>query len=91
MKRSEMVGILKKVLQNGDLATVANRQYASLLDCLINSDVNKIMEEIEKAGMLPPLRLYTYKESFWDRAVCAEMDGDEIKVAMWEEENDKKQ
>lgn len=90
MKKSEMVGVIKKVLQESELSTWGNFGKSSFVDVLINKDANRIMEEIEKAGMLPPLRLYTHKEDFWNKAVCAEMDGIEIKVSMWENEEEEK-
>jgi hypothetical protein len=45
-----------------------------------------IMEEIEEAGMLPPLRPVHPMDGCWDRAICAEMDGMDVKVALWERE-----
>lgn len=46
----------------------------------------EILSIVESAGMLPPLRSVTVKDDFWDRSVCAEMDGMNVKVALWENE-----
>lgn len=88
MKKSEMVSMLKEVLQESELAAWASCEGASLLDSLINRDADRIMQVIEKAGMLPPLRSVTHRDDFWDKAVCAEMDGMQIKMAVWEEEEE---
>lgn len=88
MKKSEMVSMLKEVLQESELAAWASCEGSSFLDSLINRDADKIMQAIEKAGMLPPLRSVTHKDDFWDKAICAEMDGMAVKMAVWEEEDE---
>jgi hypothetical protein len=86
MKKSEMVSILKEVLQQSELAAWANCEASGFIDSLINRDADKIMQTIEKAGMLPPLRLLEYTDTFWDEAIVAEMEGVALKVSEWEKE-----
>jgi hypothetical protein len=86
MKKSEMVSILKGILQDTELAAWASCEAASFLDSLVSRDADKIMQAIDKSGMLPPLRSVTIKDDFWDKAICAEMDGMEIKVSQWDKE-----
>lgn len=76
MKRSDMI---KKIisLQESFYHTTDDR-FAIL--------AKYIMEEIEEAGMLPPLRPVSPVDDYFDRAICAEMDGMGVKVAMWESE-----
>jgi hypothetical protein len=80
-----MVELIKEILQNGELsAWVCSEEIVSL----IKKDADTLMGAIEKAGMLPPLRLCTYMDDFWDETICAEMDGMSVKVAVWEKEDE---
>lgn len=88
MKKSEMVSMIKRILQESELAAWTSLNQLSFVDSLVERDADRIMQAIEKAGMLPPLRSVTYKDDFWDKAICAEMDGTEIKVATWETEEE---
>ena len=49
----------------------------------------EVLSIVEELGMLPPLRSANYRDDFWDKSICAEMDGIEIKVAQWEKEDTK--
>lgn len=46
----------------------------------------EVLSIVEEAGMLPPLRSATHKDKFWDETICAEMDGMNVKVALWDKE-----
>lgn len=71
MKRSEMV----------------NAIWRRLAPLGIGSETcEEVLSIIEKEGMLPPLRTVTHMDNFWDKSVCAEMDGMDIKVSSWEKE-----
>ena len=71
MKRSDMV----------------NAIWRRLAPLGIGSETcEEVLSIIEKEGMLPPLRAATYTDNFWDESVCAEMDGMNIKVSLWEKE-----
>lgn len=71
MKRSEMV----------------NAIWRRLAPLGIGSETcEEVLSIIEKEGMLPPLRTVTHTDNFWDKSVCAEMDGMDIKVSSWEKE-----
>jgi hypothetical protein len=74
MKRSEMV----------------NAIWRRLAPLGIGSETcEEVLSIIEKEGMLPPLRSVTYEDSFWDEAICAEMDGMDIRVSSWDKEETK--
>jgi len=74
MKRSEMV----------------NAIWRRLAPLGIGSETcEEVLSIIEKEGMLPPLRSVTHKDNIWDEAICAEMDGMEVTVALWENEEER--
>ena len=50
-------------------------------------DADRILTRLENIGMLPPLRTHTYTDEFWDRAICEEMDGMDVKTATWDSED----
>ncbi len=51
----------------------------------------EVLSIIEEAGMLPPLRSATYRDKFWNETICAEMDGMDVKVALWDREESDRQ
>jgi hypothetical protein len=71
MKRSEVVDLIWKRLAPLGIGSETCEEVLSI---------------VENAGMLPPLRMAAYTDDFWDKTVCAEMDGMDIKVALWEKE-----
>lgn len=71
MKRSEMVDTI----------------WRRLAPLGIGSETcEEVLTIVEKAGMLPPLRKCTHDDNFWDKSMCAEMDGMDIRVSSWEKE-----
>lgn len=71
MKRSEMI----------------NAIWRRLAPLGIGSETcEEVLAIVEKEGMLPPLRSCTHLDTFWDKAICAEMDGMEIRVSSWDKE-----
>lgn len=75
MKRSDMVDLI----------------WRRLAPLGIGSETcEEVLAIVEEAGMLPPLRSATVKDDFWDRSMCAEMDGMNVKVALWDKEKKQK-
>lgn len=76
MKRSDMIKLITEIKLDSSTSFSLNKKEATI-----------ILNKLESAGMLPPLRSANYKDEFWDKAICAEMDGVDIKVATWEMED----
>lgn len=76
MKRSDMIKLITEITLDSSTSFSLNKKEATI-----------ILNKLENAGMLPPLRSANYKDDFWDKAICAEMDGLDIKVATWETED----
>jgi hypothetical protein len=76
MKRSE---IIRKALN-----------HLNNTVCVNPDQVDVMLSVFEDLGMLPPLRPAHPMDSCWDRAICAEMDGMDVKVALWEREVEEK-
>jgi hypothetical protein len=90
MKRSEMVKLITDKLFYGKLAEKARLTGVMITD-LAEKDAEEVLKELEKLGMLPPLRSATYRDKFWNETICAEMDGMDVKVALWDREESDRQ
>lgn len=75
MKRSEMVYLMSQMIRLYRMDDVGDTEAA-----------DRLLKVMEMEGMLPPLRTVSHTDDIWDSAICAEMDGMEVKVAMWESE-----
>lgn len=76
MKRSDMVDLI----------------WRRLAPLGIGSETcEEVLAIVEEAGMLPPLRSATHNDNrLWDETICAEMDGMNVKVALWDKEKKQK-
>jgi hypothetical protein len=84
MKRSEILNIL-------------DSEYAKFVEDFLEADLDnlegltplneRLLQAIEKAGMLPPLRDMNDSDELSDSAIVADLEGYTLKVAKWESEN----
>lgn len=75
MKRSEMVYLMSQMIRLYRMDDVGDMEAA-----------DRLLKVMEQEGILPPLRTVSHTDDIWDSAICAEMDGMEVKVAMWDQE-----
>ena len=84
MKRSEILNIL-------------DSEYAKFVEDFLEADLDnlegltplneRLLQAIEKAGMLPPLRDMNDSDELSDSAIVADLEGYTLRVAKWESEN----
>jgi len=84
MKRSELLKVLDdeydKFVKDWLKADISN------LDGFIPLN-ERLLQAIEKAGMLPPLREINDLDEISDSAIVADLEGYGVKIAKWDNEN----
>lgn len=84
MKRSELLKVLDdeydKFVKDWLKADISN------LDGFIPLN-ERLLQAIEKAGMLPPLREINDLDEISDSAIVADLEGYGVRIAKWDNEN----
>ena len=84
MKRSELLKVLDdeydKFVKDWLKADISN------LDGFIPLN-ERLLQAIEKAGMLPPLREINDLDEINDSAIVADLEGYGVRIAKWDNEN----
>lgn len=84
MKRSELLKVLDdeydKFVKDWLKADISN------LDGFIPLN-ERLLQAIEKAGMLPPLREINDNDEISDSAIVADLEGYTLKMAKWDNED----
>lgn len=84
MKRSELLKVLDdeydKFVKDWLKADISN------LDGFIPLN-ERLLQAIEKAGMLPPLREINDLDEISDSAIVADLEGYGVKIAKWDNED----